>query len=966
VVELRVLGPVACYRDGVALDVGPRLQRCVLAVLVVEVDRVVSTDRMIECVWGERAPAKARAALQVHLSRLRRLFVPEDGLSIARRSGGYVLSTDPSRVDLHRFRELSHRAALVEDAARGAELTGEALRLWRADALEGLDSEWAETVREKLHDEHRATRCRHTDFRLACGQHAELVPELRSLSTAWPADEKVAGQLVLALYRSGRRGEALAHHERVRVWLREELGVDPGPELRQAQQEVLRGEAGRASVEQVLSRTAPRQLAAAPRWFTGRADELARLTAALVGGEGGDAPTRVAVVCGGGGVGKSWLALRWAHHNAGHFPDGQLQVSLRGFSATDEPMSAGTALRGLLTALGVAPASVPADVDVRAAVYRSLVADKRMLVVLDDARDAEQVRPLLPGAASCAVVVTSRNLLTDLVSGHGADLINLDVLTEDESRVLLRDRIGASAVAAEPAVTDEVLRYCAGLPLALSTVAARVTATPGLRLSDLVVELRDAASRLRALDGGGGASSTVTSVFSASCAALREETAVLFTALGSAPGQHVDLHVAASLTAAALNTTRLRLAELAEANLLTRTGRDRWHVHDLLKLFALHHGRQQTSPEERTAALRRLVDFYRCTAIAAAHHLNPHRPALPRHEPVAGCAPRTMADAATALAWFDTEYHDLMAVQKLAAQQRWHAEVWQLAWALTPIQRWYGHHADNVTVWRLGLRAAQQGGDPVVRGRAHRWLGHAHARAAQYPAAHEHLDHALRLAQDTGQLVDLAYARHATALAHGWQGDDTAALRHATAALELFETIANPVWEAEALNTAGWYHARLGQYDHAHRRCRRALRLDRRHRYRDGEAHALDSLGHIAQLRDDHDAALQHHYEALRIRTDLRDHYGVATTLVKLGEAHTALGDTDTARTLWQRALTLHRARHCTVEAHQVERALAQLPPPSDGTHHTSPRGTPALPAAPHPGRAAEQESRNPPARTRS
>jgi tetratricopeptide (TPR) repeat protein len=365
------------------------------------------------------------------------------------------------------------------------------------------------------------------------------------------------------------------------------------------------------------------------------------------------------------------------------------------------------------------------------------------------------------------------------------------------------------------------------------------------------------------------------------------------------------------------------MRELLEANLVLRAGPERFRLHDLVRLYARERARREVTDVARKAARDRVIDHYLHAANRAQQQLNSHRPRLGLDDPADDCTIPAIDDSASALAWFEAEYQNVLAAQELAERAGRDAAVWQIAWTLTPYQRWQGHHDDNVTVCRKAVQAAERSGSTALRSRNRRWLGHACAKAANFGAAHEHLGHALRLAELGGDPVDRAYARHSLALTCGWSGDDAKALEHASVALAVFEQIGNPIWEAEVLNTAGWYHGRLGQYREAFAMCERARLLNQAHAYRDGEAHALDSLGSIARLSGRHTQALSCYRNALAIRRALGDRYGEATTLAQLGEVHAALGRLDRAHRLWRRSCNLYETQGCATEARKVHGQLA-------------------------------------------
>jgi DNA-binding SARP family transcriptional activator len=461
--EFRLLGEVEVLVDSGVVAIGHTRERMVLVALLMDLNRPVSVGELIDRVWGERLPQRPRAALYSYLSRLRRVMAALDGVSIRKQPSGYLLEADPMAVDLHRFGHLVGQARTSEDDALAADLFTRALALWRAQPLAEAETPWLVALREDLRRRRRAAELDRDDVLLRLGRHEEVLATAsgRADEDCW--DERRAGQLMLALYRCGRQADALAHYERLRARLAEDLGADPTPGLQRLHHQILTADPALEHPARRARPTVPRQLPMAPRSFTGRTAELAVLDDLLL--SGAQHTVVVSAVSGGGGVGKTWLALHWAHRNAARFPDGQLYVNLRGFDPVDEPLSPATVIRGFLSSLGVTPAAIPGDLDAQAALYRSLVADQRILVVLDNARDTTQVTPLLPGSPTCTVLITSRHRLNGLTTTLGARSLILDVLDVPESRELMAACLGPSRVAAEPDVVAELLRHCKGLPL---------------------------------------------------------------------------------------------------------------------------------------------------------------------------------------------------------------------------------------------------------------------------------------------------------------------------------------------------------------------------------------------------------------------------------------------------------------------------------------------------------------------
>lgn len=734
---------------------------------------------------------------------------------------------------------------------------------------------------------------------------------MRVLTDAHPLDERLAGQLMLALYRAGRQAEALDHYQGMRQRLVTGLGADPGPALRDLHQRILTADPGLLVVKAVMTEPpVPRQLPAPPWMFSGRAAELAALDKSL---DGVGHAVEVVAIAGAGGTGKTWLALHWAHTHADRFPGGQLYVDLRGFDPVEEPLSTAAAVGAFLHGLGVDPEAVPTDPQTRAGLYRSRVADRKLLIVLDNARDVAQVLPLLPGSPACMVLVTSRQQLRGLTATHGARLVELDVFEQVEANELLAGHLGHNRVATEPDAVAELIDHCGGLPLALSIVAAHA-ADPAVRLADLAGELREVTSRLDTLDAG-DLTTNLRAVFSSSLQALAPETAELFGLLGSAPGTDIGRLAVASL--AGVPRARALLRDLVTAHLVREHQPGRYRMHDLLKLYAVEHF------EVAAEALRRLVDFYLHTAHRAEQILHPHRLPITVAPLVPGCQPQPLAGEEEALAWLETEHANVLAAQRLAATFEWHDRVWQLAWALDTFHRRRGHLDHQLAAWQAGLVACQRLADPGPLALAHRNVGIACVRADRHDEALDHLQRALSLTTDVGDVTNQAHNHLILAYAWERQGEDDRALEHATHALPLFEALGTPVWLAQANNQVARYAARLGHHEQARDHSRTALTLFRQHEDRDGEADTLSTLGHLAYQTGEHTQALSHYEQALHIRRDLGHAYGEADILAQLGEVHTALHQPDEARHAWTQAASLLTAQGRTAEARRVTTRLA-------------------------------------------
>ncbi|WP_405775744.1 ATP-binding protein [Streptomyces sp. NBC_01538] len=641
--------------------------------------------------------------------------------------------------------------------------------------------------------------------------------------------------------------------------------------------------------------------------------------------DGGAGTVMIFAIAGAGGIGKTALALHWAHCNADRFPDGQLYIDLRGFDPSGAPMTPVTAIRGFLHSLGVDPADMPADVDVQAALYRSLTAGKRMLVVLDNARDSAQMIPLLPGSPTCTVIVTSRNRLPGLIDRYGAEQLPLGVLAEADARAVLAARLGEDRLAAEPDTVERLLACCGGFPLALSIVAGRATAHPRFPLARLAAELNATTNRLDALDDDEPAAN-LSAVFSWSYAALPPPQAEVFRLLGLAAGPDVSAAAAASLAGLPDAETGGLLRGLERASLVQQDVAGRYQMHDLIRAYAIERAERDEPRDRREEASRRLVDFYLRTARAGDRLLEPQGGDVDLGRPVIGARPLTdLADMADAWAWFDAEHVCLLATQQMALDLGWDPLVWQLARVLDTFHARRGHPHSRLTAWRAAALAAQRSGTPAMEALTRRRLGLACANVGQHGEALEELHRALELAESSGDLDGQAHAHESLARAWGDGGDDQRAWEHATHALRLFRETRDVMWEAEALNIVGRHAAQLGRYDEARAPLLDALVLCRRYGNPAGEADTLTSLGRLAYSTGDDAQALDRYQQALDVARSMGDAWQEADALDGLGQAYARLGRPNESRRSWQRALELYRSQHRRADETRVEQRLTEL-----------------------------------------
>ncbi|MFC7546074.1 BTAD domain-containing putative transcriptional regulator [Plantactinospora sp. GCM10030261] len=910
-----ILGTVEVSAHGRPMVVARPQRRALLALLLLNANRTVSPDAAAEALWGPAAPKTARAQVHSAVYALR-AQLRDTGFddAIPWRAGGYTIHVGPGQLDAAVLANQLAEAKAHLAARRFADAVAAAragLRLWRGEPLGDARGVFVPAAREHLHERRRATLETLAEAELALGNDAEVLSELAPLMDEYPLHEAFCGLLMRALHRAGRTAEALDRFRRLRTVLAEQHGLDPGPALTELESAILRGELPPSAASAATAASAaprvkvPAQLPPDVYGFSGRDAEIARLDALLTGAAGQPTAVAISAVSGAAGIGKTALAVHWSHRMTGAFPDGQLYVNLRGYDQGGAAVSPEDALRGFLDALGVSPRRVPADREARTGLFRSLLAGRRMLVLLDNARDAEQVRPLLPGAPGCAVIVTSRNQLPSLVAAEGVHPLVLGVMTDAEARELLARRLGEQRIAERRAV-DMIIAGCAHLPLALAVVAARAATSTHLSLDSLAAELHtgDARDRLDALSGDDRAVD-VREVFSWSYHLLGAEAARLFRLLGLHPGPHVGPHAAASLAGLPVSRIRPLLAELTTANLATAHNHGLHTTHDLLRVYAVELTHKEDTDDERRAALRRLLDHYLHTSRTAALRLNPPRDPIDLDPPASGTSLDAPADHDAALAWLTAERPALLAMIRLAARTGFDTHAWQLAWTLDDFLDRRGHWADQAASQELALAAARSLADLPGQAQAHTSLGRVYQRFARYDDADAHLRRALDIFGDLRDDAGRARVHYNRAQVSERRGRYVDALRHAQASLELCRASGHRLGEANTLTTIGWYHSRLGRHREALTYCEVALALHQEIGDPHGEAACWDNLGHAHQHLGRYDEALACFRRALAMCRQAGDRYNEAGVLTKLGDAHHAHGEARDARVAWSQAVAI-------------------------------------------------------------
>jgi len=711
--EFCLLGPLVVHSGETAVPIPPGNQRVLLAALLLNANQAVSADALTEIIWPVGPPPSARATLQNYVKRLRHALDDAGHLRIRTQPRGYLIQVEPGELDLTRFENLRDEARAAARAGswhRAAHQFRAALRLWRGEPLMDVRSDpLAACEAPRLQEMRLQALEERIEADLHLGRDGDVIAELHKVIAAHPLRERFHGLLLLALYRCGRQGDALAAYQRARRLLNDELGIEPGLALRRLQRQILTADPAlgpQQDGQPAIGGPAPpvpRQLPGPTPHFACRAKELSELSELPDHCGPARKAAVIAAIWGTPGVGKSALAIHWAHQVSERFPDGQLYVNLRGFGPHRLCVPPTKAIGWLLDGLQVPSQRIPAGLDAQAALYRSLLADRRMLILLDNARDAEQVRPLLPGSAGCLVVVTSRSELTGLVTTEGARPLVVDLLSAADAHQLLAVRLGADRLEREPTAVAELIELCARLPLALSVVAARSSARPWLPLASLAAELRGARNPLDALETGDPASN-VRAVFSWSNQQLSPPAARLFRLLGVHCGPDITSHASASLAGLSRRQVRRLLGELTRSCLLAEHSPGRFACHDLLRAFAAEQARIRDSAADRHLAISRSLDHYLHTARAAALLLYPAREPITLKPPIKGTSPEPLADNEQALAWCQAERQVLLAAIDQAAALGFDTHAWQLPVTLSAFFDFQGHRHDWATTQHIARR----------------------------------------------------------------------------------------------------------------------------------------------------------------------------------------------------------------------------------------------------------------------
>ncbi len=882
--DFYLLGSVEFTVGGHGVKLGRRQERQLICLLLLEPRRAVPVDRLVDLLWRDDPPASGRATVQTYVARLRRELAPY-GVELATRGDGYAVEVDPHAVDVHRFTAGLERSRQLTDPLQRVTVLDEALALWRGPLMSGVaDDQLRERVGAGLAESRLAALELRAAALLEGGLHGQAADALTELVTLHPMREHPVELLMLSLYRAGRQADALSAYRCLRRTLVDELGVEPSTNLRTLHRRMLDND---PQLDQAKAKPAAPRRQLLP-WdvpdFVGRSAELSwldgfsreRATAGTV---------LIGALAGIGGVGKTALAVRWAHQVADRYPDGQLYVNLRGFDQ-QQPMSPIAALGQLLRLLGVPQQQIPGDLAEAAALYRSTLAGMNVLILLDNAGSAEQVRPLLPAGKGNLVLVTSRDRLSGLVARDGARRLDIDILSPDEALLLLQQIMGAERVAAEPAATAALATAAGHLPLALRIAATNLAENPRQTISAYVAEL---AARRSIADFRveGDPQSTVQAIFDQSYLTLPAGPQQLFRLLGLVAGPDVTAPAAAALADVPEDVSSVWLAHLAGVHLLTEHRPGRYEMHDLVRLYA----QEQVAETDRPAA-GRLLSWYLAAADAADQVLRPYRVipfALPQTQ-------QPHADDTAALEWADAEAANLLAAIA-AAEQTDPRLCWQLATVMYSWLERRRRREEWLEAYTVGLRAAPADGDRIGQAIMHQALGVCLFYLNRLEAATDTFEQVVTLRREIGDPKPLAVSLAHVGNLYAETGQDERAVGYLTEALAMLEALPDTdALQGVNLNNLGWAHHRAGRDREAIGCYQRAIAIARDTNNAQSLSFAEGNLGLSYAGLGDHENAWVHWTEAAKAGELAGDRRLAANSYDNIGQAEAHLGRIAQAR----------------------------------------------------------------------
>ncbi|WET76429.1 BTAD domain-containing putative transcriptional regulator [Amycolatopsis sp. QT-25] len=917
-----MLGPFEVETAAGPVDVGGR-QRVLLASLAFSANQVVPQWKLIGHVWGEESPLDVRNGLQTLVSRLRRSLGAD---VIETTEGGYLLRAAAADLDLLEMRELVDSAAAAAregDAGREYALLASAVRLWRGDPLEDVASpDLRAEAGPKVAELWFATRERMLDVDLERGRGQEVIADLRDLTARHPLRETLWARLMLALHRAGRRAEALEAYRQVSELVREQLGLDVGCAVADLHQAILLDDEALVADQPATARV-PRQLPGDIRGFVGRGNELAGLDHLV--DEGGSQPVVISAVDGAAGIGKTTLAVHWAHRVVPRFPDGQLYLDLRGYGPS-APVDPAEALDVLLRSLGVPPERVPADVEERAALWRTESAVRRVLVVLDNARDSAQVRPLLPGGGS--VVVTSRRKLRGLSAREGARHLTLGLLSPVEGLELFTDQVGRERAAAEPEAAAAIVESCAQLPLALRLAADHAARHPEWPLSSLRDELAGQRG-LEVLTVEDDRNTDLRSLFDWSYDALDAQAAAVFAVLGLFPGDTIGRHAVAALAAIPTADAGAALGRLAEVSILQQRLPDRFELHDLLRQYA--RDKAATMPGA-PAAIERLVAHYVHTAERARGHLSGTAHRMPITPAGPGVPLVDFPDHHAAVAWFDREIDTIAKLVLGADEHGLHVQaavLFQLCWQYLYLR---GHWRRMVAMGEAAIRSATAAGDRFLRAKCYNGVGTGYGRVADRRKQIFCYHTALEVFRELGDLAEQGTSLLNLGSALNWGRRFAEAVEPLREAVRLHESVGDELSIAMALNNLADTLVGLGRFEEADEPARRALGIFRKGKEPSRIVAGLETIAAVQAGAGDHHTAAGTYREAIDLVEEVHVTRSAVPLRVGLGHALLALGDVDQAHGVWREAYDRCLREGDDATAEEIQALLSAHTRPGTGT----------------------------------
>jgi DNA-binding SARP family transcriptional activator/tetratricopeptide (TPR) repeat protein len=900
--EFRVLGPIELWSAGQQRDLGPTRARGVLAILLLTPRTIVPTEALIDRLWDTRPPPKARESLSVYVARLRASLRQAlgDSVALSGRARGYVLDVDPEAVDLHQFRRLRRQADALtasSDYDQAALLLREADSLWRGQALAGIRGDWVARMRDSLEEERRAAILKRVECELELGQHADLVGELRHLLAQYPLDETFIAHQMAALYGSGRPGEALSLYRDTRSRIIDEQGTAPGRMLYELHQRILRGDpqlATRPTDPRLGRASRPDTLPPETVEFVGRSKELGLLTR-----EDGD-PPRVSVIEGMPGVGKTALAVHAARIVSGQYPDGMFYLNLHTHDPGRPSLDPAEALHRLLLMLTVPSTQIPDAVGERAALWRAQLSRRRAVVILDDAAGHDQIRPLLPLAGRCLILITTRRRLPDLES---ARVLTLDVMSVDDAIMLFRGIAGKGDAHDEGEVATAV-RLCGRLPLAIQLTAGRLAQDCPTTLADLVEELSQSPARL---GGTGAASPEVMSAFDLSYGALEPDHQRFFRRLGVSPCAHVSLQAAAALGGGTLPEAEKALAALLDHHLLARAPAGQFRFHDLIRGYAAARAAREDPEPEQRQAVGRLLDYYLHTADQADQVLQPFRRRMPvsvTHPPAASPALGTQEDAA---AWLESEWRNILQAAQHAGRREWKRKCADLTHVLAGFVEIRAYWDEAIAAHTLALQACRDLVDPARIAQASLELSEVSQQTGRHEATLPLAEDAAAIYRSLADRRGEAEALDQIGMAHQRAARSREALAYFNEARILYRAVADQHGVANTLSHSGIACWHLGRYPDAMGHLRDALSLYRDVGDRRGEAKTLNNLGRMQLYFGYHRDALEGYQKSLEIFSEIGGPQNEAILYHNIGAVYHYKGSYEEGLAAYRRALAIYR-----------------------------------------------------------